>query len=121
MKYLFILFFPLFLYANLTYETNYNKELSLLNSLDIEPTFLYDPIMNRMKRKTLQKHKHFFRAMNEAYLFIPAIKNTLSKYDIPQEFLYLAMAESNFKKKPTQAKERPDFGSLCRVLQNSIV
>ena len=35
--------------------------------------------------------------MDEAYIFIPAIKSTLSKYDIPQEFLYLAMAESNFR------------------------
>ncbi|WP_297431183.1 lytic transglycosylase domain-containing protein [Sulfurimonas sp.] len=99
MKYLFLLFFPIFLYANLTYDTNSNKELSLLSSFDIEPTFLYDPIMNKMKEKTIQRHKHFFRAMNEAYLFIPAIKNILSKYDVPQEFLYLAMAESNFQTK----------------------
>ena len=52
-----------------------------------------------MKDKTLRRHKHFFHAMNEAYLFIPAIKNILSKYDVPQEFLYLAMAESNFQTK----------------------
>ncbi|WP_297441263.1 lytic transglycosylase domain-containing protein [Sulfurimonas sp.] len=52
-----------------------------------------------MKRKTLKKDKHFFRAMNEAYLFIPAIKNTLLKYNVPQEFMYLAMAESNFQTK----------------------
>ena len=104
MKYLFILFFPLFLYANLTYESNYNKELSLLNSFDIEPNFLYDPIMNDMKNKTIKKHKHFFRAMNDAYLFIPAIKSTLSKYDVPQEFLYLAMAESNFQTKAYSRK-----------------
>jgi len=104
LKYLFILFFPLFLYANLTYESNYNKELSLLNSFDIEPNFLYDPIMNDMKNKTIKKHKHFFRAMNDAYLFIPAIKSTLSKYDVPQEFLYLAMAESNFQTKAYSRK-----------------
>ena len=104
MKYLFLLFFPIFLYANLTYETNYNKELALLSSFDIEPQFLYDPIMNKMKQKTLQKHKHFFQAMDEAYLFIPAIKNTLSKYDVPQEFLYLAMAESNFRTKAYSSK-----------------
>jgi len=99
LKYLFLLLFPIFLYANLTYDTNYNKELSLLSSFDIEPTFLYDPIMNKMKNKTIKRHKHFFHAMNEAYLFIPAIKNILSKYDVPQEFLYLAMAESNFRTK----------------------
>ena len=98
-KYILTLCFPLLLLANLTYETNYNKEVSLLNSFDIGPSFLYDPIMNRMKARTLAKKKHFFQAMNEAYLFIPAIKTILSKYNIPQEFLYLAMAESNFHTK----------------------
>ena len=98
-KYFSTLLFPLFLFANLTYESNYNKELALLNSFDIEPSFLYDPIMNDMKRKnsSIGKSKHFFRTMDDAYIFIPAIKSTLAKYDVPQEFLYLAMAESNFR------------------------
>jgi membrane-bound lytic murein transglycosylase D len=97
-KYLLTLLFPLLLLANLTYESNYNKELTLLESFDIEPSFLYDPVMNDMrnKRTSPKKHKKFFKAMQDAYLFIPAIKNILAKYDIPQEFLYLAMAESNF-------------------------
>jgi membrane-bound lytic murein transglycosylase D len=86
-------------FGNLTYERNSEKELQLLNSFDIEPSFLYDPIMNELKQKTLQKDKHFFRSMEDAYLFIPAIKNILAQYDVPQEFLYLAMAESNFHTK----------------------
>jgi len=98
-KYIIILFFPIVLFANLTYDRNTDKELELLSSFDIEPSFLYDPVMNQMKNKTLSKDKHFFRAMEDAYLFIPAIKSTLSKYDVPQEFLYLAMAESNFHTK----------------------
>jgi len=103
-KYLLTLCFPFILFANLSYETDYNKELALLDSFDIEPSFLYDPIMNKMKTKTLARHRHFFKAMNDAYLFIPAIKNTLSKYDVPQEFLYLAMAESNFRTKAYSKK-----------------
>jgi membrane-bound lytic murein transglycosylase D len=103
MKYLLTLFLSLFLftnlYANLIYTSNYKKELSLLDSFDIEPSFLYDPIMNNMrtKNRSISKSKHFFRAMDDAYIFIPMIKSTLAKYDIPQEFLYLAMAESNFR------------------------
>ena len=62
-KYILTLCFPLLLVANLTYESNYNKELALLDSFDIEPSFLYDPVMNRMKAKTLAKNKHFFKAM----------------------------------------------------------
>ncbi len=98
-RYVSFFLFPLVLMANLTYMSNYNKELSVLESFDIEPSFLYDPVMNDMRNKnnTVRRNKQFFRTMEEAYLFIPAIKNILTKYNIPQEFLYLAMAESNFR------------------------
>lgn len=100
-RYLLLFLFPLFLSASLTYESNSKKELALLNSFDIEPSFLYDPIMNDMRtsNSSLRKSRHFFRTMEDAYIFIPAIKSTLAKYDVPQEFLYLAMAESNFRTK----------------------
>ena len=105
-KYFLTIFFPMLLLANLTYVSNYNKELALLESFDIEPSFLYDPIMNdmRLKNNTVIKNRLFFKTMKEAYLFIPAIKNILTKYDIPQEFLYLAMAESNFSTKAYSKK-----------------
>ncbi len=98
-KYFFFLLFPLFLFANLTYESNYNKEVALLDSLDIDPSFLYDPIMNDMRSKNgnFSKNRHFFKTMSKAYIFIPAIKDKLTHYNVPQEFLYLAMAESNFQ------------------------
>jgi len=86
--------------------SNSNKELSLLESFDISPSFLYDPIMNNMRNlnNDTAKDKLFFRAMNDAYIFIPAIKNILAKYNVPQEFLYLAMAESNFSSKACSSK-----------------
>ncbi|WP_373002231.1 LysM peptidoglycan-binding domain-containing protein [Sulfurimonas sp.] len=97
-KYFLLLLLPILLSANLTYVFNHNKEVALLESFDIEASFLYDPIMNQMKAKksTIQKNKHFFKAMDEAYTFIPAIKSILAKHGVPPEFLYLAMAESNF-------------------------
>ena len=93
--------FPIFVYASLTYESNYNKELALLESFDIDPSFLYDKTMNKMRKynSTKNRNRLFFKTMNDAYLFIPSIKNILTKYGIPQEFLYLAMAESNFRTK----------------------
>ena len=106
LKSFLLLFLPLFLYANLSYVSNHNKELALLESFDIEPSFLYDPIMNDMRTKnsSISRNRHFFRAMNDAYIFIPSIKNILAKNDIPQEFLYLAMAESNFSTKAYSRK-----------------
>ncbi len=105
-RYFLTLFFPLFLLANLSYESNFNKELAVLDSFDIEPSFLYDPIMNQMRTKnsSIKKGKYFFRAMDDAYIFIPSIKNTLTKYNVPQEFLYLAMAESDFKTRAYSSK-----------------
>ena len=89
---------PLFLYANLSYSENYNKELKTLNALDIHPSFLYDPHMNEVRNKngTYSTNDYFLETMDAGYSFIPALKNTLSQYNIPQEFLYLAMTESSF-------------------------
>jgi len=99
-KFFLFLFLPLSLFANLTYESNYNKELVVLDSFNIKPSFLYDPIMNDMRTKnSSSKSKHFFKTMKNAYIFIPAIQSTLAKYNVPREFLYLAMAESNFRTK----------------------
>ena len=105
-RYLLFFLLPLLLSANLAYESNFKKELFLLESFDIEPSFLYDPIMNEMRHKNISAshEKQFFDAMQEAYLFIPAIKTILARYDVPQEFLYLAMAESNFRTKAYSKK-----------------
>ncbi len=106
MRYFLFLLLPVLLAANLTYVSNHTKEISLLESFDIDASFLYDPIMNEMKNKNYTKYrnKHFFKAMNEAYIFIPAIKSILTERGIPAEFLYLAMAESNFSNKAYSKK-----------------
>lgn len=107
MRYLLTLLFPIFLFANLKYESNYNKELEILESFDIEASFLNDPTMNDMResKSNISKNKHFFTAMDNAYIFIPSIKNLLKKHNVPQELLYLAMAESNFKTKAFSPKK----------------
>ena len=92
--------------ANLTFTPNHNKEVSILEAFDIEASFLYDPVLNKMKNSeiTIYKEKRFFQAMDDAYLFIPAIKNILTEYDVPAEFLFLAMAESRFSNRAYSKK-----------------
>ncbi|MDD3506786.1 MAG: lytic transglycosylase domain-containing protein, partial [Sulfurimonas sp.] len=106
MKYFLLLLLPFLLSASLNFTSNHTKEISVLESFDIEASFLYDPIMNEMKNSnmTIYKDKRFFQAMNDAYLFIPAVKSILAKHDIPAEFLFLAMAESHFSAKAYSAK-----------------
>lgn len=105
-RYFLLLLFPLLLSANLTFAVNHNKEVALLESFDIDPSFIYDPVMNKMRNKktAAYKNKHFFKAMDKAYIFIPEIKRILTENNVPAEFLYLAMAESNFSTKAYSKK-----------------
>ncbi|MDD3441945.1 lytic transglycosylase domain-containing protein [Sulfurimonas denitrificans] len=107
MKYIIMFFFPLLLSANLSYLTNQTKEIAILESFDIEASFLYDPIMNQMKNSQVDiySEEQFLRTMDEAHLFIPTVKSILTKYGIPPEFLFLAMAESSFSTKAYSVKK----------------
>lgn len=106
MRYILLLILPFLLSASLTYNSNHNKEVQLLESFDIEVSFLYDKVLNKMRNSNvaIYKEKRFFKAMNDAYLFIPAIKNILAEYDVPAEFLFLAMAESHFSNRAYSKK-----------------
>jgi len=86
-----------------------------LESFDIDSSFIYDPILNRMRNEhtTIYKEKRFFTPMEDAYLFIPAIKNILAEYGVPAEFLFLAMAESNFS---TRAYSRKRASGLWQFM-----
>jgi membrane-bound lytic murein transglycosylase D len=107
MRYLFVLILTMpLLFGALTFETNHNKEVALLKALDISPEFLNDPVLIRMKaqKETRYQKERFFKAMDEAYLFIPMIKQLLADSQMPAELLFLAMAESNFSTKAFSRK-----------------
>ena len=106
MKFLLFLLIPFALYANLNYTFNHNKEIKLLDSFDIDASFLYDKTLNKLRARNgaIYKTKHFFNAMDDAYIYIPSVKKVLAEYNIPAEFLYLAMAESNFSNRAYSKK-----------------
>jgi len=97
LRYFLLLFTPFLLFASLTVPQN-NKELAVLEAFDVESSFLYDQILNDMIERISSKEQrwYYFKAMNDANLYIPVVKNILAKNAVPKEFLYLAMAESNF-------------------------
>lgn len=112
MRYIFLcIILPLFLSANITYLGSQNREVAILDSFDIEASFLYDPIMNDMKnsQRDIYDEERFFEAMEEAHLFIPAVKEILAKHGIPPEFLFLAMAESHFSTRAYSVKKASGF------------
>jgi len=84
-------------YAFLSTETNYQEQAKVLKSLDIDPTFLTDLTFITMKEDADRyKTKHFLRVLENGNRFIPVLQKMISEAGIPDAFLYLAMAESNF-------------------------
>lgn len=101
----FIYHFSFFLlFSHYVYAEDFKKELTLLESFDIQQSFIYDPIMDDIRLKKYKEAKYFFQALNDAYLFIPTIKQILVQNNIPKEFLYLAMTESSLNAKVTSNK-----------------
>jgi len=103
--FLFLLIAPL--NAALTFENNHEKEVQILESFDIEPSFLNERYFIKLSeyyRKEFQQ-KRFFKAMNDSYIFLPHIKEMIAQSGIPTAFLYLAMAESNFSTKAYSRKK----------------
>ncbi len=94
-------------YAVLNFETNHAKEVNLLRSFDINPSFLNDPALNQIKEQKREHYKkqYFFKTMNDAYIFIPLVKKMISDSGVPNEILYLAMAESNFSTRAYSKKK----------------
>lgn len=84
-------------YAFLSIENNYQEQAKVLRSLDIDPTFMTDLVFVKMKEDAGKyKTKHFLRVLANGNRFIPVLRNMISEAGIPEAFLYLAMAESNF-------------------------
>ena len=101
------IFITLFGHAALNFDTNANQQVDVLQSLDIDPTFINDKRLIKTEGlyKNRYKKAHFFRAMKDAYIFIPQVKELISRADVPPSILYLAMAESNFKTRAYSSKK----------------
>lgn len=86
------------LFGALTFDTNYDKEAQIVRSFDLPVSFLNDAKLQQILRdkRNQYKHRHFFKSLDEAYLFIPMIKEIMAESEVPNEFLFLGMAESGF-------------------------
>jgi len=93
---LLLIFVPLVLNANFKFNDDYEKQVRILRKFDVDSKFLNDKFLIELLHEYQNKTKKrlFFRAMSDAILFLPTIKKMLSDSKVPNEFLYLAMAES---------------------------
>ena len=102
MKLFFTLLFPLFLFAQ-----EFHDEAHVLQKLDVDSSFLKDKYLQKILKEKSKSNNIFFfkRTLNNAKILIPTIKNILSRNGVPQDFLYLAMAESNFQTRAHSPKK----------------
>ncbi|CAM2852606.1 lytic transglycosylase domain-containing protein [Helicobacter burdigaliensis] len=75
-----------------------NRSEEVLNTFDIEPNFLNNPYFIDVKNSFFKEGKkdYILNKFEKGYEFIPTLKEMFLKEGIPQEFLYLAMVESEF-------------------------
>ncbi|MDC7243804.1 MAG: transglycosylase SLT domain-containing protein, partial [Sphaerochaetaceae bacterium] len=73
-----------------------DNDLKVLQDLDIDSSFITDYKLQK-RYKTIGYSKNRYKEhLNDASLFVPVIKEMLKDNGIPDAFLYLVMAESNF-------------------------
>ncbi|WP_331775762.1 lytic transglycosylase domain-containing protein [Sulfurospirillum sp. 1612] len=83
--------------AFLVTQNNFQEQVKVLKSFDIDSTFLKDKTFISMKDKMNRyRTKHFLKVLEEGNRFVPYLRKLINDSGIPKAFLYLAMAESNF-------------------------
>ncbi len=93
----FLLFIVSFSFATLSNKNNYDVDQYIADSLDIPIEFLQSERFLKFYSKYERLKKHSFIDVNrvETY-FIPELEKILEAQGIPEIFLFMAMAESNF-------------------------
>ncbi|MAD42564.1 MAG: hypothetical protein CL623_09260 [Arcobacter sp.] len=87
------------LYTNLSAVNFTKKDLQVLKDLDIEKSFVHDKHLQDLYNKLSDKnHIHVYkRNLRQSSIYISKIKEVLNQEGLPSSFLFLSMAESNFK------------------------
>ncbi len=95
-------------------DENFEKEIEILQTLDIDPSFAKEDVFLSMKND-LRKNQiiSFIRVLKKGYPFITTLQNMINNANIPKSFLYLAMVESNFS---PNAKSRAKAAGLWQLM-----
>ena len=93
-----VLVFSLYSFGSLIGSNYSQRDLQVLEDLDINPSFISDYKLQKVHNQYLNEYNsnNYIEKLNEASLFLPKIKEILKQEGIPDVFIYMAMAESNF-------------------------
>jgi len=102
-----------------TSNLNLNKldEISILNSLNINASFMSDPKYKSMKENINElKTIYFLKALKKGSIFMPNLHELLGESDIPDTFLYMAMVESKFS---ANVKSNRNAAGLWQIMPST--
>ena len=73
------------------------KNITILNSFNINSSFLEDKNLNKIyKTYSKQKKSYFLNILENGYTYIPLIKDYIKDKNVPADIIFVAMAESYF-------------------------
>jgi membrane-bound lytic murein transglycosylase D len=99
-KILLIIFLSLSSFSfNLSAVAFTKKDYQVLKDLDIEKSFVHDEHLQDLYNELSNKnHLYIYkRNLKKSSIYISKIKEVLNQEGLPSSFLYLSMAESNFR------------------------
>lgn len=90
--------FSIYSYASLIGSNFTQRDLQILEDLDIKSSFITDYKLQEVYEEYQYKRnsEYYVSKLNEASLFVPRVKDILRQEGIPDVFIFMAMAESNF-------------------------
>ncbi|AAP77920.1 lytic transglycosylase domain-containing protein [Helicobacter hepaticus] len=108
-----LIIFALFCVVNVSlsdengfYTMTHNRSANnVLNSFGVHTAFIATIADDARAQKIQEKWKYFVQRFEHSYEFIPTLKNMMAREQIPQEFLFLAMAESEFAPSAKSSKK----------------
>lgn len=87
------------------YAMTYDKNTDVVNSFGVQTAYITAIADNEKAQRIKDKWQYFVRQFQNSYEFIPTLRNMMAKEQIPQEFLFLAMAESAFTTNAKSSKK----------------
>jgi len=91
MKKIILMFFFVFSFGEIVTD----KSIQVLNDLNIETDFIQNQKLQDLYLDYSKKKKiYFLNILENGYRYLPLIKQTILKYNVPKELISVAMAES---------------------------
>jgi len=116
-KILLFCFFSIYLSANHIDRGFLQNDIDVIRSFDIDESYIYNKSFIEVYNDMMLYNKNKYQeSLNTAMPFLPKIKKLLYENNIPQTFLYLAMAESYFN---TGAKSRKRAKGVWQFMKST--